>query len=85
MPVLIAKEALVYNDRRIAVGDPFTALSEDDARVLILVGKAHRDPGPPGCIGFDGPDGLPGELGIEPERPKRTYRRRNLTAQDTEA
>lgn len=38
---LIAQHPLIYDEKRYAVGDPFTALSENDARVLTLLGKAR--------------------------------------------
>jgi len=76
MVTLIAKIALVYAGRSLAVGDRFDA-SESDARTLVYIGRAAEAPRKPvrKDLEADGELTAPG---------RRTYRRRDLTAEDSE-
>ena len=87
MVALIATEPCEYNGQRHAIGAAFSAYVED-AKVLVLLGKAAYRAGYRDDTGWNcpaGKDGTMGEPGIVPPvRPKRVYRRRTVAVQDPE-
>lgn len=84
MPNLIATKNLPFRGRRLKPGDPFTTNAQM-ARVLIAIGKAKADLTPPPVyqttsLGAEGTMSTE-ESGPPKVRSKRTYRRRDLTAE----
>ena len=69
---MTARVPVLYAGRRYVSGESFLAQSRADALVLQTLGRASAIP-----VEADDEPALP--------RPKRVYRRRNLTAQDTQA
>jgi hypothetical protein len=92
---LIAVTEVYYASRTRNPGDPFEA-SEQDARILVGLGKAvapvvdappppqpakASEPAPAAVVAHD--DASPSNEQAEKEAPKkRTYKRRDLTAED---
>jgi hypothetical protein len=69
---LIATKAFSYAGARLRVGQEFSAKSKGDARVLQALGRAALAPA-----------ATPSAAGVE--KPKRTYKRRDLVAEPTNA
>lgn len=81
---LIALRALRYNHRQIPSGQTFDAITNRDALLLISAGLAHPEP-PKRSYRTATVDVEPSVETVEDEpRKKRTYRRRDLTAEASE-
>lgn len=87
---LVARKRLTYprgpGGKEYQRGDVFEVLSERDKKALLLVRAAQEEPMPPLRVADPTPvrrttAALRPEDGTE-ERPKRTYRRRDMTAED---
>lgn len=82
MPKLIALKTFPYGGRRLKPNDAFTAVSAQDARLLIAIGRAKADLTPPvqtyHAAVMTAEHSEPVD---EPLRPRRQYRRRDMTAE----
>lgn len=82
---MVALKPQIYAGRRRAAGALFDARGQSDARLLIALGRADFAPAP--AVGEIAPEISPQFLppvGAEPEvapKPKRQYKRRDMTAE----
>lgn len=85
---LVARIGLIYDGRRILAGDRFSARNPEDAKILMILGRAARTSATvPRPTTPPEPDQTAVTIGpsVDEESsdftvPKRRYRRRDLTA-----
>lgn len=87
---LIALKTMHYGGRLVLAGQPFTATSDQDARLLLRLKRAKRAQHAPTyhTAGLDAEEVADAVVetvgGEDAPRRKRTYRRRDLTAESSE-
>lgn len=72
---MTAKKATRYAGKAIAVGDEFSVKSNAHAKLYQAIGKATIVPVDPPLIR---------KKEVEPEEPKRTYKRKDMVAEEPE-
>lgn len=86
---LIALRTMHYGGRLVLAGQPFTASSDQDARVLLALRRAKRAQQAStyhaaGLNADEVADAVAETVSDEAPRRKRIYRRRDLTAESSE-
>lgn len=75
---MVALKPQIYAGRRLVAGTEFTARGRSDARLLLALGRAD--------FAMAEPEPVPAPVAVEPEvtKPKRQYKRRDMTAETAE-